>query len=417
VPVADRHADVLLVGGGVAGAACAASLRKGGFTGSILLAGREPDPPYNRPPVSKEYLTGRATRADALYHPDGWYAEHDVELLTRTSVMKLDPGAREATLSTKQTVSFGQALLATGANVRRLNVEGADLEGIHYLRALRNADALRDDVADVDRVVLVGGSYIGCEVAAALTQMGKRCAMVMQEALPLSTHFGETAGRWFAGLLASHGVEIHGGEQVERLEAGAGGRVAGVACASGRRIEGGAAVFGVGATPDVMLARSAGLDLGESGGVRCDALLRTSADGIFAAGDMCEYDSVVHGRRLRVEHWDVAIQHGRTAAANMLGAGRAHDAVPYFFSDLADWASVEYLGPAADGWDEEVVRGDPDAGAFSIWYLKDGRVAGALSVGRREDLAHARRLIAARAHVGEHRGELADAGTDLAALA
>jgi 3-phenylpropionate/trans-cinnamate dioxygenase ferredoxin reductase subunit len=415
--VADRHADVLLVGGGVASAACAAALRAGGFTGSVLLAGREPDPPYNRPPISKEYLGARVSREDTLYHPDGWYGDHDVELLTRVSVMKLDAGAREATLSTKQTVSFGQALIATGANVRRLNVEGADLDGIHYLRALRNADALREDVAGVDRVVLVGGSYIGCEVAATLTRMGKRCAIVMQEELPLSTHFGRTAGRWFADLLADHGVEVFGGEEVERLEAGEGGRVGGVVCASGRRIEGGAAVFGVGANPDVMLARSAGLELAERGGVRCDAQLRTSAEGVFAAGDMCEYDSVVHGRRLRVEHWDVALQQGRTVAANMLGAGRAHDVVPYFFSDLADWASIEYVGPAAEGWDEEVVRGDPDDAAFSIWYLKDGRVAAALSVGRREDLVHARRLIAAGADVGEHRGELADAGSDLAGLA
>ena len=411
--MADRQADVLLIGGGVASAACAAALRDGGFDGSVVLVGREPDPPYDRPPASKSYLAGSSSRDDALYLPEGWYAEHDVELLTRVSAMKLDPAAREVTLSTKETVGFGQALVATGANVRRLPVDGSELEGIHYLRALRNADALRDDVAEAQRVVMVGGSYIGSEVAATLTALGKRCAIVMQEEHVLSTGFGATAGAFFQGILESHGVEVHGGEQVERLE-GSGERVERVVCASGLTLDADAVVFGVGAMPDVMLARAAGLELSDLGGVRCDTRLRTSADGVFAAGDVCAYDSVVHGREIRIEHWDVAIQQGRTVAANMMGADRAHDAVPYFFSDLADWASLEYVGPASDGWDDEVVRGSTDDGEFSLWYLKDGRVAAALSVGRPRDLAEARRLLAARAEVD--RDALADPATDLSGL-
>lgn len=413
--MADRHADVLLVGGGVASASCAAALRKRGFDGSILLAAREPDPPYDRPPASKGYLAGREGREDVLYHPADWYSGNGVELLTRTSVMKLDAGVREASLSTKETVSFDQALIATGANVRRLPVDGADLEGIHYLRTLRNADAIRDGVADAERVVLVGGSYIGSEVAATLTTMGTRCAIVKQEEFPLSTAFGATAGRFFADVLSSHGVELFGSEQVERLE-GSGESVARVVCAGGLELEADAVIFGVGAVPDVMLARGAGLELGEHGGVKCDARLRASAEGIYAAGDICQYDSVIHGRSLRIEHWDVAIQHGRTVAANMLGADTAHEAVPYFFSDLSDWCSLEYVGPADEGWDEEVVRGSLDDGAFSLWYLKDGRVAAALSVARAEDLQHARRLIAERVDVSGRRGELADPGSDLAEL-
>ncbi len=177
-------------------------------------------------------------------------------------------------------------------------------------------------------------------------------------------------------------------------------------------------VIGAGVTPDVTLARAAGLEPGEGGGVRCDAGLRTSAPGIFAAGDIAEYDSVVHGRRLRVEHWDVAFNHGRTAALNMLGRDVAHDVVPYFFSDLADWASLEYVGPAAR-WDEEVVRGSLEDGEFSLWYLDGGRVAGALSVGRGDDLEHARRLMAAGAPLAggaAAAARLGDVSTDLASL-
>ena len=384
--------DVLLVGGGVASAACATELRERGFRGSIMLAGREPESPYNRPPVSKGYLLGAEDREAALVHPDGWWEEQDVDLRTRTSVMKLDTAGRVATLSTKDEVSFAQALIATGANVRRLPVDGSDLEGIHYLRALRNADALRDDIAGAERVVLVGGSYIGTEVAATLTQMGKRCAIVMQESVTLETGFGATVGRHFQDVLEAHGVEVHGGEQVARFE-GAGERVERVVCESGLQLDAGAVVLGVGAVPDVMLARAAGLQTGDRGGVRCDARLRTSADGIWAAGDVCEYDSAVHGRRLRVEHWDVAIEQGKHVARAMLGDEAAYRVVPYFFSDLADWASLEYVGPAAS-WDAEVVRGSPDDGAFSVFYGENGRVVAALSVGRPEDLDRGRELIA-----------------------
>ncbi|MBA3327893.1 MAG: FAD-dependent oxidoreductase [Solirubrobacterales bacterium] len=413
--MADRHVDVLLIGGGVASASCAAALRDGGFEGSILLAGRESDPPYNRPPASKGYLAGTETRADALYHPAGWYEANDVELLTRASAMKLDAAGMEVRLATKETVRFDQALLATGANVRRLTVDGADLDGIHYLRALGNADAIRDDVPEGGRVVLIGGSYIGSEVAATLTSIGRRCTIVMQEEHPLSTGFGDTAGRWFGELLSSRGIEIHGGEQLERME-GSGDRVQRVVLAGGAQLGADAVVLGVGAVPDVMLAKAAGLELGEHGGVRCDSRLRTSAEGIFAAGDVCQYDSVVHGRPLRVEHWDVAVQQGRTVAANMLGADRAHEAIPYFFSDLSDWVSLEYVGPASAGWDEEVVRGSLEEGAFSIWYLKDNRLAAALSVGRSGDLDDARRLIASGADVGEQAAQLRDAGSDLSAI-
>jgi 3-phenylpropionate/trans-cinnamate dioxygenase ferredoxin reductase subunit len=195
-------------------------------------------------------------------------------------------------------------------------------------------------------------------------------------------------------------VDVLGGEQVQRLE-GDGERVVALVTHGGRRIAADAVVCGVGAMPDVMLARRAGLDLAEAGGVRCDSRLRTSAEGLFAAGDMCEYDSVVHGRLLRIEHEDVAAAQGATAARNMLGGEAAHDAVPYFFSDLSDWLALEYVGPAAT-WDEELLCGDPGAGRFAVWYLEGGRVRAMLSAGGAGDLDRARELIAAGAAVDRH---------------
>jgi 3-phenylpropionate/trans-cinnamate dioxygenase ferredoxin reductase component len=410
--VAQREVDHLLIGGGLAAANCARWLREEGADGSILLVGREPDAPYNRPPLSKGYLRGEETKEDALFRPAQWWDEQRIELLTRTSVMKLDAEARVATLSTKEEVRFGKALLATGANVRRLRVDGCDLEGIHYLRAFGNSDAIRADVENAQRVVLIGGSYIGCECAASITKaFGARCTILMQEEVTFDRQFGTEVGRFFQGALESHGVEIHGGDELERFE-GADGRVTRVVSKNGLELECDAVIVGAGVMPDVMLARQAGLEIGERGGVRCSSRLESSAAGIYAAGDICEYDSVVHGRPLRVEHWDVAFNQGKTAALNMLGREVDHDVVPYFFSDLADWSSMEYVGP---GSGEPVIRGSLDAGDFTAFYVGDGGVVtAALTVGRSDDLEHAKRLIVAKASPDP--GALADPSTDLASL-
>ncbi|HEX7300139.1 MAG TPA: FAD-dependent oxidoreductase [Solirubrobacteraceae bacterium] len=388
--MADRTVDILLVGGGIASATAAQTLREEGFRGSILLVGREPHPPYHRPPASKEYLRGEHGADEAHVHPAGWWEAEGVELLTRTSVLELDAAARTAKLSSKEDLGFDRALVATGAMVRRLPVDGAQLEGVHYLRALGNADTIRSDVEGAERVVCVGGSYIASEVAASLTELGRRVTMVMLESDPLERGFGATAGRFFRRVLEEHGVEIVGGEEVERFEGNE--RVERVVTKGGRALEAQAVICGVGAIPDVMLARKAGLALGELGGVLCDSRLRTCAAGVFAAGDMCEYDSVVHGRVVRIEHEEVAAAQGRTAARNMLGADAPHDEVPYFFSDLSDWASLEYVGPALT-WDEEEVEGSVDDGAFAVWYREGGHVRAMLSVGGFGDLDRARSLI------------------------
>jgi 3-phenylpropionate/trans-cinnamate dioxygenase ferredoxin reductase component len=409
--VADREVDFLLIGGGMASAHCAAELRRRGADGSILLVGREPEPPYERPPLTKEYLRGEASREDAYVNPPSWYEENEVELLSGRNAMSLDPAARTAKLQGGEEVGFGRALLGTGAMVNILRVEGAENEGIHYLRAFGNSDAIRADAEAAEHVVLIGGSYIGAEVAASLTAKGVRCTIVMMEDVALSRTFGEDAGRWFQDLLESKGVAVHGGEELEAFEGD--GRVRAVVATSGLSVECDAVVVGAGVRADAMLAQRAGLEVGD--GIVCDAKLQTSAAGIYAAGDCCSYDSVVHGRRLRVEHWDVAMQQGVHAARNMLGEARDYDVVPYFFSDLADWASLEYVGPAQE-WDEEIWRGDPDGGEFSVWYVKDGRVAGALSVGRPEDLAEARRMLADRVDVSAATARIADPGSDLSEI-
>jgi 3-phenylpropionate/trans-cinnamate dioxygenase ferredoxin reductase component len=409
--MADRDVDYLLIGGGLASGQCARWLRKSGADGSILLVGREPDPPYDRPPLSKGYLGGKETRSDAQFQDPGWYGEQQIELLTRTSAMKLDLQARTATLSNKETVGFGQALLATGANVRRLNVPGAELDGIHYLRTFGNSDAIREDAAG-KRVVLIGGSYIASEVAATLTELGCTCTMVMMEEAVLSRTFGPQAARFFHNLLADHGITLHGEDELDHFE-GADGRITTVVTRSGRSLPADAVVIGAGVNPDVMLARSAGLALGDTGGVRVDAHLESGTPGVYAAGDMAEYESVVHGgRRIRVEHWDAAFNQGKTAALNMVGKRTPHDVVPYFFSDLSDWAAIEYVGPAYD-WDHEVIRGSFDDARFTVFYLHHSRVAGALTVGRPEDLQHARRFIAEHTDIGDRAESLGDLSVDL----
>jgi 3-phenylpropionate/trans-cinnamate dioxygenase ferredoxin reductase component len=381
--------DVLIVGAGGAGSACAEALREAGFGGSVVVVGRDVDPPYERPFCSKGYLRGEMARAETyLEVPEG------LDLRIRTSVMKLDPQARTAKLSSGEELTFEHAVLGTGANVRRLRVDGCDLEGIHYLRTLGNSDAIREDTADAERVVLIGGSYIACEVAASLTAEGRRCTLVMPEDLPLSLGFGHRAAGFFSEVLREHGIDWVGGDSLERFE-GADGRVRRVVTAGGRELEADAVVIGIGVVPDVMLARSAGLDLAESGGILCSPALETSAPGVYAAGDACDYDSVVHGRRLRVEHWEHARAQGAHAGA-VIAAGEAKPftEIPYFWSDLADWVTLEYVGPASS-WEDEVVRGSLDVGQFTIYYLDEGKLAAALTVGRSEDLDRARELIAA----------------------
>jgi 3-phenylpropionate/trans-cinnamate dioxygenase ferredoxin reductase subunit len=406
------NADYLLIGGGLAAANTARWLREEGADGEILLVGREPDPPYNRPECTKGYLQGKEQREETYFRPDDFWGEQKIELLTRTSVTALDLDARTAKLSNKQEVAFGKVLLATGANVRRLNVDGCHLEQIHYLRTLGNSDAIAEGVEEAEEVVLIGGSYIACEVAASLTLLGKHCTLVMQEGYTLERGFGPTAGKFFQDMLESHGVTVHANDELERFEGE--GAVSKVVTRSGLELDADAVVIGAGVTPDVQLAQRAGLQIGERGGVVCSSRLETAAEGVFAAGDIAEYDSPVHGGRpMRIEHWDVAFNHGKTVALNMLGQNVPHTEVPYFYSVFADWGELEYVGPAYE-WDEEILRGSLQDGAFTNWYLKDGVVKAALTFGRSDDLDAARELIVEAKVLDQgQRAALADVDADL----
>jgi 3-phenylpropionate/trans-cinnamate dioxygenase ferredoxin reductase component len=409
--VAPRQVDHLLIGGGLAAANCARWLREEGDAGSILLVGREPHRPYNRPPLSKGYLQKKESREDTLFRPDEWWDEQDIDVLTRTSVTKLDVEARVATLSTKEEVEWSSALLATGSNVRRLRVDGCDLDGIHYLRTFGSSEAIREEAESRERAVLIGGSYIGCEVAASLTAAhGVDCTIVMMENVTFEPFFGPEVGRFFQNALEQHGITVHGGQEVERFE-GDGERVTKVVTKAGLELDCDFVVLGIGVTPDVTLAKAAGLEIGEQGGVKCTAGLESSEPNVYAAGDICEYNSPVHGRPMRIEHWDVAFNQGKTAAFNMLGRGLEHTVVPYFFSDLADWVSMEYVGP---GSGDVVIRGSMDEGEFAAFWLDDGRVTAALSVGRSDDLDCARRFISERTAVDAD--VLRDLNADLTSL-
>lgn len=387
--MADRTVDVLLIGGGIASANVAIALRERGFDGSILLVGRELDPPYHRPPVTKGLLQGNETKEDGLIAlPD------DVEVLTRTSVMAFDPAAKTAKLSTKEEVTFTHAVVATGAMVRRLPIDGANLDGLHYLRAPGNAESLRQEAEAAENIVMVGGSYIGCETAASLTTLGKSCTILMQEEDPFDRHFGGTAAKHIRGVLEGKGITVRGGVAVEAF-VGEGEAVEGVRLEGGEVVPADLVVVGVGAQPDVMLAKKSGLPIGDLGGVSCSSDLQVEGfPGIWAAGDMCEYPSDVHGRVLRVEHEEHAAAQGRTVAAGIMGEAGGHTEVPYFFSDLADWLSLEYVGPALD-WADEVVEGSVEDGAYSITYLDaERRVVACLSVGGHGDLDLAKERMA-----------------------
>jgi len=348
-----------------------------------------------------------------MFRPESWWDEQNIEVLTSTSVTALDATARTAKLSTGDVLTFGKALIATGANVRRLNVDGCELDDIYYLRTLGNADSIRASVSDADEVVLIGGSFIACEVAASLTALGKKCTLVMQERVALEARVGEQAGQFVHSLLESHGIVLHGEDGLERYEGD--GRVAKVVSNRGVDLPAQTVVVGVGVAPDVTIAKRAGIEIGERGGMRCTAQLETSVPGIFAAGDACEYKSVLHrGSMLRLEHWDVAFNQGRAAALNMLGGGDAYATVPYFYSVLSDWGELESVGPIGS-WDQEIVRGSYDDGNFTTWYLKDNVVAAALTWGRPDDLDHARRLIEQGEPLSDAaREQLRDLDSDLA---
>jgi 3-phenylpropionate/trans-cinnamate dioxygenase ferredoxin reductase subunit len=366
----------VIVGGGLAGAKAAETLRAEGFDGPVVLVGAEEELPYERPPLSKGYLTGTAARDSAAVHDAGWYDAHDVDLRTGVRATGLDAAEHRLTLATGEELSYAKVLLATGSSARRLPVPGADLDGVRYLRTLADADRLLGDLSAGGRdVVVVGAGWIGLEVAAAARSHGNAVTVVEPQPTPLHAVLGAQMGRVFAALHRDHGVDLFTDTTVRELR-GTGGRVTTVVTDAHAGLPADIVVVGVGAIPNVDLAAAAGLEVGN--GIVTDHALRTSAPDVFAAGDVAAAFNPLYGRHVRVEHWANALNQGPAAARSMLGQEVTYDRVPYFYTDQYD-LGMEYSGLGGPG-DTVVCRGNPDERAFIAFWLEDGRITAGMNV-------------------------------------
>ena len=364
---------ILIVGASLTGAKAAETLRKEGYDGRIVMFGQEPQPPYLRPPLSKEYLRGESELDKVFVHPEAWYAEQRIELHRSTPVRAIEPATREVVLDSGQRVAFDRLLIATGAAPRRLHIPGSDLAGVHCLRTLEDADAIRDAVTSARRAIVIGGGWIGAEVAASIRQLGLPVALVAPDSVPLERVLGADVGTVYRDLHAEHGVELLMNQRAVAFRGQT--TIEAVETADGTRIEGDLVVVGVGAQPRTELAVGAGLDVGD--GILVDERLETSVPGVFAAGDVAAAWHPLLGARLRVEHWDNARRQGRAAARNMLGLAEPYVRIPYFYSDQYD-VGMEYAGYAPI-WDQVVFRGEPASRSFVAFWLSDGRVVAGMN--------------------------------------
>lgn len=366
-------ATIVIVGASLAGAKAAETLRREGYEGRIVLFGEETQLPYIRPPLSKDYLRGETELDKVFVHPQAWYDERRIELHPSAPVRAIEPATRKVVLDDGQRVGSDRLLLATGASPRRLDVPGSDLAGVHYLRTVEDADAIRDAATNAHRVVVIGGGWIGAEVAASIRLLGPPVVMVAPGSVPLERVLGPEVGAVYRDLHAEHEVDLVMNQRAAAFR----GRTAveAVETADGTRIEGDVVVIGVGAEPRTQLAADAGLDVGD--GILVDEFLETSAPGIFAAGDVAAAWHPVLGARIRVEHWDNARRQGPAAARNMLGKAEPYARIPYFYSDQYD-LGMEYAGYAPT-WDRVVFRGEPAGRAFVAFWLLDGRVVAGMN--------------------------------------
>ena len=404
-----RKPAYVIVGAGLAGAKAAETLRDEGFDGRVVLIGDEPERPYERPPLSKGYLQGSSARDDARVHPPGFYSDRRIELRTRTTVGRVDTAERTVHLRGGERLRYDRLLIATGAEPRRLPVPGADLDGVHRLRDLADADALAAALRNgARRLVVVGAGWIGAEVAASARSLGVDVALVERGELPLAHVLGQELGAFYADLHRDNGVELHMGAQVERFEGS--GRVERVRLARGRTLDADHVVVGVGVIPRTDLAAAAGLAV--DNGVLVDERLESSVPGVFAAGDVANAAHPLYGR-LRVEHWANALNQGPAAARAMLGQAVSYDRVPYFFSDQYD-VGMEYSGLAAAD-DEVLLRGDPGSREFVAFWLRDGRVVAGMNVNVWDVADPIQELI--RSGVGVDRARLRDPDVPLERVA
>ncbi len=380
-----ENGRVVVVGGGLAAAKAVETLREEGYAGALTVVAREAHRPYERPPLSKDYLRGEAG-ADAVFPlDDAWYAQHDVDLRTRTSATALDLAAHAVTLDDGQRLTYEKLLLATGSRPRRLPVPGADQEGVVSLRTLDDSDRLAASFAELartgaGRLAIVGDGWIGLEVAAAARSAGLAVSVVGQGAHPLERVLGPEMGELFGQLHAEHEVHLH--RRARAVAITGEGRATGVALADGTHVDADLVLVAVGADPETGLAESAGLALDSAtGGVVASATLQTTDPDVFVAGDVASVPYPRYGRAIRVEHWATALSQGPHAARSVLGATDPYPELPYFFSDQYD-LGMEYLGVVAgpDGYDEVVVSGSLGDRELVAFWLRAGRVEAGMAV-------------------------------------
>ncbi|MFD7321170.1 NAD(P)/FAD-dependent oxidoreductase [Streptomyces sp. NPDC059875] len=401
----DADQTFVIVGGGLAGAKAAETLRSEGFTGRVILIGDERDHPYERPPLSKGYLTGKEARDSVFVHEAAWYARAEVELHLGQPVTAIDREARTVRLGDGTTIRYDRLLLATGAEPRRLDVPGTGLAGVHHLRRLAHADRLRQVLAALGRdnghLVIAGGGWIGLEVAAAARGYGAEVTVVESEPTPLHQVLGPELGQLFADLHTEHGVRFVFGARLAEI-VGQDGMVLAVRTDDGEEYPAHAVLAAIGAAPRTALAEAAGLDLidrAHGSGIAVDASLRTSDPDIFAAGDVAAAHHPLLDTRLRVEHWANALNGGPAAARAMLGQSVSYDRVPYFFSDQYD-LGMEYSGWAPPGsYDQVVLRGDVGKRQFIAFWLKDRKVLAGMNVNVWDVTEPIQRLIRAQSPV------------------
>ncbi|MFD4141718.1 NAD(P)/FAD-dependent oxidoreductase [Streptomyces sp. NPDC058572] len=382
----DAHRTFVIVGGGLAGAKAAETLRSEGFTGRVILIGDERDHPYERPPLSKGYLSGKEERDSVFVHETAWYAQADVELHLGQSVVAIDRDAKSVRLGDGAVVRYDKLLLVTGAEPRRLDIPGTDLAGVHHLRRLAHADRLRHRLTALGRdnghLLIAGAGWIGLEVAAAARGYGAEVTVVEPLPTPLHQVIGPELGQVFTELHTEHGVRFRFGTRLTEIT-GQDGMVLAARTDDGEEQPAHDVLAAIGAAPRAALAETAGLALADrahGGGVAVDASLRTSDPDIYAAGDVAAVHHPLLGIRLRVEHWANALNSGPAAARAMLGQDVSYDRVPYFFSDQYD-VGLEYSGWAPAGsYDQVVLRGDVGKREFIAFWLKDRRVLAGMNV-------------------------------------
>jgi 3-phenylpropionate/trans-cinnamate dioxygenase ferredoxin reductase component len=398
----------VIVGASLTGAKAAETLREEGFEGRLVLIGDEPVRPYERPPMSKSYLRGESSFDEAAVHPPNFYDDQNVELRTGTTVMSIDPAARQVVLESAATLDYDRVLLATGAAPRRLDVPGATLDGVLYLRTVEDSDAIRRAATASVPVVVIGAGWIGAEVAASARQLGAEVSMVEMASVPLERVLGPEVGAIYRDLHAEHGVDLHLGVGIDSI-AGADG-VEEVRLTDGTVLPAGAVIVGVGVSPRIELAEAAGLEL--DNGVVTDEHLASSVTGIYAAGDVANVLYPSYGTHIRLEHWSAALNQGPVAARNMLGQATAYDKIPYFYSDQYD-LGMEYRGWAAQ-FDQVLIRGDASRREFIAFWLLGGQVRAAMNANVWDQSETIEALI--RADQPFEPDRLTDTDVDLATL-